>query len=144
MMAVLQLETSVSSGEAAIAAEMRERGDQALIDVERGQLVELLEQIGPLRHYLREQRYRLRRMLSHESAELRAAQKHAGRFLGSVRVCDVVAVWTQPFTSKRLARRRDHGHESTTNLDLVAKDYMAFENNEHAVCRRAALVELES
>src|SRR5882762_6847414 len=42
---------------------MRQRGHQTLIDVQRRQLVKFLEQIGALRHYLRQQRNRLGRTI---------------------------------------------------------------------------------
>ena len=144
MMSVLQLETAVRRREAAIGAEMKQRGYQSLIDVQRRQLVKLFEQIGSLRHYLRQQWNRLRRPLSHEGAELRSAQKHCLRFFRRARVRDVVTIRGQSFTSERLPRRRDDGNESASDFDLVSQNDVAIENDEDAVCRGAALLKLKS
>src|ERR1700674_3071242 len=123
---------------------MRERGYQALIDVQRCQLVKFLEQISALRHYLRQQRNRLGRMLPDKSAELCSAQEHGLRFFRCARVRDVLTVRRKPFASKCLSGRGDERDESTSDFYLVAQNDVTIEHDEDAVCRGTALIELKS
>src|ERR1700730_1152763 len=123
---------------------MRQGGYQALIDVQRRQLVKFLEQISSLRHYLRQERNCLGRTLPDESAELRSAQEHGLRLLRCACVRDVLTVRRQPFASKCLSGRSNERNESTSNFYLVAQNYVAVEHDEDAVCRGSALIELKS
>src|SRR5687767_14546334 len=143
-MIVLELETTIRCGEASIGAEMRQRGNQALIDVERGELVQLLEQVRSLGHYLREERNDLRGPLAHHSAKLSAAEKHCPGFFRRACISDVLAVGSKAFAPESLARRSNHGNEAPSDFDLVAQNYMPIEHDEHTIGCRAALIELES
>jgi hypothetical protein len=79
-------------------------------------------------------------MFAHQSTELSAAEKHCLRFFRSARIGDVVAVGSESLTSESLTGRRDDGHKPASDFDLVAQHYMSVENDEDAVCRRAALI----
>ena len=52
MVTVLELESAIIRREAAVGAQVCESGDQTLIHVQRGELVQLLEQVRTLGHYL--------------------------------------------------------------------------------------------
>src|SRR6266403_4228926 len=123
---------------------MRQRGHQTLIDIQRRQLVKFLEQIGALRHYLRQQRNRLGRTLPDESAELCSAQKHGRRFFRCARVRNVMTVRRKPFASKCLSGRSNQRNESTSYFYLVAQNDVTLEYDEDAVRGSATLIELKS
>lgn len=143
-MAVLELETTIGSGKAPIGAEMRKCRDQPLVDVERGELVQLLEEVGPLRHYLRQEGNDVRRAFPDYRPELSAAEKHRLRLFRRARISHVIAVGRESLTPESLPNSCDHRNESASNLDLVSQDNVAFENDEDAIRCRAALIELES
>jgi len=143
-MTVIELETTIGSGEASIGAEMRERRHQSLIDVERRKLVQLFEKVSSLRHYLRQERNDLRGALTHERAELRAAQKHRLRLFGCICIRDIVAVGSESLAPESLTSSGDDGDEAAADFDLVAEHNVSVENDEDTVCRSAALVQLES
>ena len=144
VMTGLELEATIGSSEAPIGAEMRQRGDQTLIDVERCELVQLLEKERSLRHYLRQQRNDVRGALPHQSAELSATEKHCLRFFRGACVGDVMTVGRNPSLPKVCPAVAITGNEAAADLDLVAKDYVAIENDEDAVRCDATLIELES
>jgi len=143
-MTVLQLETPVGGGKASIGAEMCECRDEPLIDVERGKLVQFFEKVGPLRHYLRQQRKYLRGALPYQRAELTAAEKHGLRLFTRAGVRDVVAVGRETFATEGLTSGRDDGNKAASYFDLVAKYYVPVENDEDTVGHGAALIKLES
>src|SRR5206468_3247015 len=108
MMIVLELQSTIWCGEGVVAAQVRERRHQSLINIQRRQLVKFLQQIGAFGHYLRQQWNRLGRTFSHERPELCSAQKHCFGFFGGARIGDVRASGCQTFAAECLPHRRDH------------------------------------
>ena len=143
-MTVLELETTVGGSEASVSAEMRQRRDQALIDVERSELVQLLQEVRSLRHYLRQQRNDLRGPFPHQRPELSATEEHCLRLFRCTCVRNVVTVWRESLTSESLTGRGDNWYEAASDFDLVAQDNVAVENDEDAICCSAALIQLKS
>ncbi len=143
-MAVLQLETTIGSRETSVGAEVRQGRDKALVDVERGELVQLLEEVRSFRHYLREQRNDLRGALPHQRPELGAAEKHGFRFFRCACIRDVVAIRSKSFTTESLTSRGDHGNKAAPDFDLVAQDDVSLENDEDAIRHGATLIQLKS
>ena len=143
-MTVLELEPAICGSEASIGTEVRQRGHETLIDIQRGELVKLLEKISALRHYLRQQRYRLRGAFSYERAELSSTQKHCGRLFRRAGISDVATVRGKSFASECLSFRRNDRNESASDFDLVAQNDVAIQNDEYAVSGCSALIELKS
>ena len=144
MMTVFQLEPTIRRGETVIAAQVCQCRHQPLVDIQRCELVQLLEQVGALRHDLRQQRNGLRGSLANERAELCPTQEECPRFLRRAGIGDVGAVGRQAFASERLARRGNYGNESTSDFDLVPQYDVTLEHDENAVSRRTTLIKLES
>src|SRR5688500_19530270 len=61
--------------EGRIARHAQERGEQPLLDAERGELAKLVEQSAALGHQLADERERVVRLLAHEGAEDRKSTR---------------------------------------------------------------------
>lgn len=143
-MAVLQLESSIGGREAAIRAQMRQRGDETLVDIQGRELVQLLEQVRALRHDLRQQGQRVNRALSHAGTKLRPAEEQGSGFLGCARVGDIAAVGRETLTPERLSGCCDDGDKTAPNFYLVAQNDMSFEHDEDTIRCSAALIYLKA
>src|SRR5215203_50299 len=115
-----ECDTAVVRGEHPRLREPHERGDQPLLDTQRRELAELLEERGSLVDHLSDERERLLRLLAYELAEAGAAEMQCVGLLVGAGVRRVLRIDAEPFPSEGLASARECRDEGSSGFPPTA------------------------
>ena len=130
-----------SGGENIRVSKARERRDDALLDAERRQLAQFVEQRGPFGQELTDQGDRMLRLLANECTEPGRAQEECFTLFFGTRVGDVDPGGLQAFGSERFVFRRDGGHERPARAHAAAQDDTTARHGEYAISGSASLID---
>ena len=121
-----------------------QRGDDALLDAQRRELAQSIEQRRSFGQQLADERERVLRLLANEGAKPRRAQKERLRFLVGSSIRRVTSRRRQSLGTERLAGTRDAWNESARRTYSTTQHDSSSRDDEESIRWRTALIDAET